>query len=202
MSTNRGQAQRRAYGKGLLDAGRQHRLEILPGWTWYTYADQWEERFKLLLHYVERHGDALVPTSYMTDDGYQLGKWVAVQRNFHRDGTLEVDRERRLEGLLGWSWCGREAMWEEGFKHMLDYVRRHGDALVPVAHKTDDGYPLGQWVATQRFFYSKGSLDSGREHRLGELPGWMWNGRDAIWEVSRDMKNCPVAVMKTARWWP
>jgi hypothetical protein len=174
--------QRKAFTKGLLDADRQRRLEDLPGWTWDPYGDQWEERFSLLLDYVERYGDAVVPTSYMTDDGYQLGKWVAVQRNFHRTGTLEGDRARRLHDLPGWSWSGREAMWEEGFKHLLDYVQRGGDALVPAAHKTDNGYPLGQWVTTQRHFRAMGTLDSDRERRLAELPGWIWNGRDAIWE--------------------
>ncbi|WP_186244061.1 DEAD/DEAH box helicase [Mycobacterium simulans] len=174
--------QRRAFSKGLLDPDRELRLKALPGWTWDAYADQWESRFRLLLDYVEHYGDAVVPTSYRSDDGYQLGKWVAVQRNFHSDRTLEADREVRLENLPGWSWSGRDAMWEQGFRHLLDYVRRYGDALVPVAYKTDDGYPLGQWVATQRFFRAKGTLDADRERRLGELSGWMWNGRDAIWE--------------------
>jgi hypothetical protein len=174
--------QRDVSAKGVLEADRRRRLEKLAGWTWDPYADKWEERFSLLLDYVEHHGDALVPTSYTTDDGYQLGKWVAVQRNFYRDDTLEADRERRLRELPGWSWSGREAMWEEGFSHLLDYVQHNGDALVPVAHKADDGYPLGQWVTTQRNFRIKGTLNVDRERRLRELPGWMWNGRDAIWE--------------------
>lgn len=174
--------QRRAFGKGVLSEDRQQRLVDLPGWTWDAYADQWEERFKLLLDYVECYGNAVVPTSYTTDDGYQLGNWVAVQRNFRRDGILEADREVRLQNLPGWSWSGRDAMWENGFRHLLIYARHNGNALVPVAYKTEDDYPLGQWVATQRSFRVNGTLDSDRERRLGEMPGWMWNGRDATWE--------------------
>ena len=33
----------------------------LPGWTWDPHADQWEEGFSRLLHYVEHHGHARVP---------------------------------------------------------------------------------------------------------------------------------------------
>ena len=60
------------HAKGTLDADRQHRLQDLPGWTWDPRADQWEEGFRRLLDYVERHGDARVPRSY-TVDGYKLG---------------------------------------------------------------------------------------------------------------------------------
>ena len=40
-----------------------------------SHADQWEEGFSRLRHYVKRNGDARVPRSY-TVDGYKLGHWV------------------------------------------------------------------------------------------------------------------------------
>ncbi len=52
--------------------------------------------FRRLLDYVERHGDARVPTSY-TVDGYKLGKFLNAVRVFHARGTLDADRESRLE---------------------------------------------------------------------------------------------------------
>ena len=66
-------------------------------------ADQWEEGFSRLLDYVERHGDARVPKSYKVD-GYKLGSWVQKQRYYHNKGTLDVDRQRRLQRLPGWTW--------------------------------------------------------------------------------------------------
>ena len=169
--------QRRAFGKGLIDVDRRHRLKELNGWTWDPNADKWEEGFRRLLDYVERNGDALVPAT-CTVDGFRLGAWVNVQRTAHSKSTLDADRERRLrEEVPGWTWSAREARWEEGFKHLQGYVQRNGDALLSASY-TESGYPLGQWVATQRHFRAEV-----REHRLGELDGWMWNGRrDAIWE--------------------
>ena len=177
-----GQEAAEGFGKGLLDADRQHRLESLDGWTWDPNADKWEERFNRLLEYVEGNGHARVPASY-TVDGYPLGKWVAVQRNFHPAGTLDVrprDADSRSCPVghgMRVTLRGRRVL-----ANCWTTSKRNDDALVPIAHKTDDGYPLGQWVATQRHFRAKGTLGSDREQRLGELAGWTWNGRDAIWE--------------------
>ena len=163
------------FAEGLLDADRQRRLQDLTGWTWDRQADKWEEGFRRLLDYVERNGDARVPTSY-TVDGYQLGMWVSNQRSFYRRGTLDADRQRRLQDLPGWTWDARADMWEEGFRRLLDYVERNGDARVPQSY-TVDGYQLGAWVTTQRQRQNKGTLDADRERRLEELPGWIWKAR-------------------------
>ena len=168
--------QRSFHSRGELDTGREHRLESVPGWTWTPKADQWEEGFRRLLDYVERQGDTQVPHSY-TVDGYQLGRWVIVQRRDRVKGILDADRQRRLEDLRGWSWDPRSDLWEEGFCRLLEYVKRHGDARVPSAYTSYDGHRLGGWVSTQRSFHGRGILDVERARRLDELPGWTWNAR-------------------------
>ena len=173
--------QRRGHTKGVLDADRERRLEHLPGWTWDTFADQWEEGFSRLSHYVELRGDARVPTSY-TVGGYRLGKWAQKQRGRHSAGTLDADRERRLEDLPGWTWHARSEDWDEGFSRLMDYVQRYGDARVPQSYMDDDGYRLGGWVGEQRTMHTEGTLDADRERRLQGLPGWTWNARSADWD--------------------
>ena len=173
------QKQRNKQARGTLDADRQHRLEELPGWTWDPFADQWEEGFCRLLDYVKRHRDTRIPQSY-TVDGYRLGAWISRQRGNYAKGTLDADRQHRLEELPGWTWTSRD-QWEEGFSRLLDYVDSHRDALVPQSH-TVDGYQLGAWVTTQRGNYAKGTLGTDRERRLQELPGWAWNSRTERWD--------------------
>ena len=98
--------QRSSYAKGQLDADRQHRLEALPGWTWDTNADRWEEGFRRLQCYVDNTGHARVPTFYSVDD-YRLGEWVHTQRQAQATGTLSADRRHRLQELPSWTWKAR-----------------------------------------------------------------------------------------------
>jgi Helicase associated domain len=165
--------QRQNRAKGKVDADRQRRLQDLPGWTWNTAVDAWENAFGQLLNYVERHGHARVPRSY-TVDGYRLGHWVNNQRHKRTIGTLDADRQRRLEDVPGWTWDPFADQWEEGFSRLLDYVKRNGNARVPTSY-TIEGYKLGVWVQTQRRKHSKGTLDADRIRRLEELPGWIWD---------------------------
>ena len=165
--------QRRVHRRNRLDADRQLRLEDLSGWSWDPQADQWEETFLRLLKYVESHGDASrVPQRYVID-GYNIGNWIGVQSQNYAKGTLDPDRQRRLEDVTGWSWNRRAAKWEEGFRRLQDYIEHHGDALVPMSYVAD-GYPLGRWVKTQRARYAEHTLEADRQRRLRALPGWVW----------------------------
>ena len=172
--------QRVNYSKGTLNSERRRRLEDLTGWTWDLKSDQWEEGFRQLFHYVQQNGNSLVPQSYSAD-GYPLGSWVARQRRRRAKGSLEPDREHRLQSLTGWTWDAIAEEWEEGFRHLSRYVKENGDARVPRSYKIDD-YHLAAWVQTQRSTYSKGVLDRDRQHRLEKLPGWIWQPHAARWE--------------------
>jgi len=74
----------------------------------------------------------------------------------------------------------RETAWEEGFSHLIAYVAKHDDSSVPCLYKTECGYNLGQWTATQR--RKADSLTKERILRLESLNGWIWNALDAAWE--------------------
>jgi hypothetical protein len=43
-------------------------------------------------------------------------------------------------------------------------------------------YKLGQWVAVQRYYYTKGITAPARKAQLDEL-GFVWNRRDWLWET-------------------
>ena len=122
-----------------------------------------------------------MPTDHR-EDGYQLGYWVANQRSFHRRGQLSEARARRLEALPDWTWDAVDAAWEDGFAHLLGFLRREGHARVPQS-ADEDGYPLGAWVLSQRGFHHRGGLKADRERRLEELPSWTWDTLASDWEV-------------------
>ncbi|MCZ0730904.1 DEAD/DEAH box helicase [Mycolicibacterium iranicum] len=171
--------QRTMYAKGLLPVEYQRRLEGLSGWMW-TSQDQWEEGFRQLAVYIEKHGNALVPAKY-TVGGYSLGSWVGTQRANYQRGTLRSERKARLADLDGWSWDPHADKWEDGFQRICDYVREYGDAMVPYGYVAAD-YQLGAWVLTQRGLRKKGKLEPERERRLDGLRGWKWDAADDSWE--------------------
>jgi hypothetical protein len=166
----------RARKASLLPAQRK-RLEALRGWTWDPLQDAWEEGYQHLKAFVRANGHARVPNAFVTRDRFKLGSWVASQRS--RKPNLSIERRRRLIALKGWNWDARLAVWEDGLRHLKQFVSSKGHARVPVAHVTSDGFKLGTWVVTQRRL----PLQPDRRARLESVPGWTWgNVIDAAWE--------------------
>ena len=173
--------QRRAYTSGRLSLERQTRLENTTGWTWNSIQDRWQEGYRFLQRYVAEYGHTRIP-ALERYQGYRLGQWVAQQRYNRNKGTLAADRIRLLENFPDWTWDAITDEWEEGFRHLQDYVRRNGDSLVPQAFQCEDGYKLGSWVTKVRSDRRSGDLSDERQARLREFPGWSWAPRDSKWE--------------------
>ena len=162
-----------------LSTERQARLESLKGWVWDPYEAQWEEGFAQLQQFVAAHGHTRMPAKHTTPDGFRLGMWVVKQRRVRRESMLE-DQQTRLKSLEGWVWDAHDALWEERFAQLQQFVAVQGHARVPRSYRTSDGYPLGTWVGTQRT--KKDQLSPERRARLDALKDWAWNSRDALWE--------------------
>ena len=96
--------QREAYGRRQLSTEQKEALENLPDWEWDTFEAWWRAGLKRLLKYVERKRTALVPLNYVTQDGCELGKWVARQREAFKDKKLPAYKQAALEKLPGWEW--------------------------------------------------------------------------------------------------
>jgi superfamily II DNA or RNA helicase len=164
--------------KDIMNLDRRQRLEMLPGWSWDILSDWWEEGFSYLKEFVEREGHCRVPQRYKTDDRYQLGQWVVVQRR--AKDTMEPDRRQRLQALPRWSWDMLFDQWEEGFSYLKEFLEREGHCRVPRGYKTNDSFRLDQWVRVQRERQAKMNPD--RRQRLEALQGWSWEILSDWWE--------------------
>jgi superfamily II DNA or RNA helicase len=173
--------QRTRYMEGTLTAERMSRLADLDGWTWDARDAVWEEGVRHLEEYVEQEGNAIVPITHRTANGYKLGQWVSVQRTTYEKGIIAQERRERLDAIPGWTWNVQDYLWEQGFRHYEAYIETHGNALVPLKYTSDDGYQLGAWVNTQKVKYGRGTLPPHREQRLRQLPGWSWSAKDSAW---------------------
>ncbi len=197
VSTQRGE-----YRSGQLDEQLAEALQQLPGWKWDPDVvlsrarsealrdwqnTLWNRGFDALIAFSRERGHASPDSRFVTADGFKLGGWVARQRHCYNTGTLCDEHAQRLESVHGWVWDARAARWEDGFRHLVEYVEKSGAADPANSYVSDDGYRLGSWAAVQRARHSIGRVSRDRVERLSALPGWRWPAppeRPAIGEVA------------------
>ena len=144
-------------------------------------SSSWDFFYGLLLHYVDEHGDALVPFKFLTAKGFKLGQWVVTQRSFKK--SLSIKRILKLEEVSEWSWHSHEASWDIGFEYLDKYINLH-QKLPPLSYVTNDGYKLGSWISTQKSMYRQNKLVKNRVEKLELLQDWSWVLKDDDWELS------------------
>ena len=157
--------------KTRLSGERRSRLDAL-GFVWDPLTADWEKGFSHLEAFAKNNGHCRVAGGHKSDDGYPLGSWVQTQRS--QKASFSGERRSRLDAL-GFVWDH----WEEGLSHLEAFAKVHGDCRVPDGHKSDDGYPLGNWVQTQRSQTT--SLSGERRSRLDALR-FVWDPLTADWE--------------------
>lgn len=94
-------------------------------------------------------------------------------------------------GLLVWTGADREpaghlpgeepfdppGSFEFMFRVLERRVEQVGDAALPDSEVLENE-PLGYWARRMKTLQRKGRLPTGREERLGALPGWRWVSDD------------------------
>jgi hypothetical protein len=132
----------------------------------------WEESFRALVAYKEKHGSCNVPCNFQQDRA--LRQWVCTQRSC-RLSTLMVEHRERLDGL-GFDWETiqerQDRLWDEKFQSVKNYKRQHLDCCVPQGYKQDP--ELGSWVNKQRNLYSQGRMLHDRRTKLESI-GFTWS---------------------------
>jgi superfamily II DNA or RNA helicase len=134
---------------------------------------EWWERYAEARAYYEKHGHLRAPT------GGRLDSWIIKCRQFSRNGRLEADREKALDGI-GMSWDPFNERWETGIRIARAYFDEHGDLAVPQKHVVD-GFHLGEWIGVRRIDQRMGRLPSGRKQLLDDLD-MVWDALDEYWK--------------------
>lgn len=150
--------QRALYKRGKLTDEQIEKLTAI-GMVW-DLGDPWEIGFTHAKEYAEQNGDLLVPISYVCDDGYKLGNWIANQRN-NKDSAdkyrqLSIEQIERLDSI-GMVWNVAEYAWTRGYEQALRYWQENGHLRVPRGTRIN-GVDLQSWVCEQRKSFKKGKL--------------------------------------------
>lgn len=176
--------QRRYYAEKKLTKEQIDQLSAI-GMVW-TFDDSWETGYHHAERYFAEHRDLCVPASYICENQYALGNWIANQRNKYNNptqySTLTEEQIRRLESI-GMIWSQKEECWEKAFALAADYSREHGHLKIPNKYKTAGGYSLGEWIRSQREKKRDGTLEKDKEERLNAI-GMDWLSSQAReWET-------------------
>jgi hypothetical protein len=151
-----------------LSLERRERLESL-GFVWTVLEANWEKGFFYLKSFRDREGHCRVPRKH-TESGFNLGNWVVEQRL--QRNKMSLERRERLDSV-DFVWDPLEKAWENGFEHLIRYMRREGHCRVPKTFK-ENGFELGSWVSVQRA--NKRNISAERKSRLDGL-GFLWKAR-------------------------
>jgi hypothetical protein len=89
--------------KDRLLPEQRARLDAL-GFEWDGRAAQVEVGFGYLENFVKENKHCKVQSSYVTEDGFQLGAWVNSRRR--EKDTMPADRKARLDAL-GFVWASQ-----------------------------------------------------------------------------------------------
>jgi superfamily II DNA or RNA helicase len=174
--------QRAKIRAGRLDSERTARLRALPGWLDHTIEALWEDGYRRLIAWTDAHGTSPAQKTVL-DDGFQLGVWVASQRERWRRGRLDPRRAERLEAIPAWSWTPHAGRWEQAYDRLVAYAARHGSVMRLPDGKVD-GFDLAGWATNQRIAHARGELPADRATALEQVPGWVWSVHDARFEAT------------------
>ena len=76
-----------------------------------------------------------------------MGQWVGTQRR-----NIDSLTKKKIERLneLNFSWNVNKDLWNEGIEHLRRFFDDNKHSRVPKSYKTEDRFPLGRWVQSQR----------------------------------------------------
>ncbi len=148
----------------------------------------WEYMFAKASGYYAQNGDLNVPKRYVTEDGYNLGMWLATQRRVYAgkvNGILTSEQIKRLESIeMRWE-TASDVAWNKFYTAAKKYYDEHGDLFVPVSDKNLYGVKLGRWIANLRTLKRSNircSYLTSERIKLLEDIGMVWEVYDYIWE--------------------
>lgn len=135
--------------------------------------------------YFDVHGDLRCGATYVCDDGFRLGSWLARQRCLHNKNKLSADKVKILEDLKGLD--RREVNDIDLFcSHLKCYYEKFNSCLVPDTYMcSEDEYRLGYYDAY--FRRCKAGLSNRRllpeEIEALNDVGYIWDKHEYVWQI-------------------
>ncbi|MEU2454779.1 Helicase associated domain protein [Streptomyces sp. NPDC012765] len=173
---NQRAAARRAKAP-LAPERRTALAEIDPGWC-PEWTIDWQRAFRLAQRHVGAGGTLPDGPGLLIEDGEDLGRWAAAQRQGFEKLTREQQAMLAALGVTPAPVAAkrtREEMWAHNLRAAAQYRARVGDLEVPRGHSEEvdgEAVRLGAWISQQRV--KAGKLSIQRVEELSAL-GMRWS---------------------------
>lgn len=191
---------RRAHREGRLEPGVADRLEQLPGWTWEPLSVDDRAGVSALATFVAWEGTTTVPVGH-AEDGVPLADWLDRNGRAYLAKQLSPELHEEIlavcptdtKGQPRFAWDANRLRAEAGLTALRRYAAT-GAAIkdMPTGHQEQvDGLVINlyQWCARLRWLSRRGDLEVTLRAQLEQIPGWVWDLRDAKTRVGR-----PIAL--------
>mgnify|MGYP004509085857 FL=1 len=167
------------YMAGTLSKEKQEKLEDI-GMVWQVNQSySWSHMYKLAADYFEKYGNLTIPTSYVTENGENLGAWIAENRDNYKIKNLSEDQVEKLE-TIGMAWSLAENEWNEKYEMVKEYYLKYGN----LSTRRNSNPPLSpnllNWLSWQRKYYQMNMLSESKTKKLESI-GMNWDVSGKHW---------------------
>lgn len=122
----------------------------------------WEAYYAAAVEYSKTHGNLLIPKSYVTAEGLNLGSWLLTQKRVKSGkiaGSMSEEQAARLEAI-GMIWDDSSSRkWNYAYKQLISYKQTYGNLDIKAAYVTENGFALGKWVSNIRSKWQRGEYE-------------------------------------------
>ena len=164
---------------GTLTEEQIQRLNAI-GMVWDDkFSRQWENGYEHAVQYYNQHGNLDVPTMFVCEDGYALGRWLKRQCDRPNGSIVKTTPEQRdrLTALgMRWEIETIEDKWEKRYQLAKEWYDEHGHLNIPADYKAD-GMWISKWLNEQYQIYHgrrKGKSLTTEQIRKLESIGMIW----------------------------
>lgn len=142
------------------------------------YDSIWDNYYQLAVDYYLENNNLLIPSTYRTKNGINLGDWISKQRQKYKKGLLSKDKINRLSQIK-MVWDSTKYKWFIWYDLAKEYYDEYGNLEISQKEKYKNKN-LGIWLYEQIKAYNKGILSKEKIDLLESL-NIIWNHIDMFW---------------------
>lgn len=162
--------QKKLYKQGELSSYQIERLESMEiQWIKPKKVAEWNKAYSYAEQYYEENGHLFVPKKYITDDGFELGKWIQEQRESYLGLSRRQISDEKIDLLeeIGMFWEDlKNAEWDWFVGLLRECIKKTEKPFAIGKNYRYKNYALGEKVRKVIEQYADGSLSAEKERNL------------------------------------